>query len=600
MKPLLWKEIHDLRAWLLAGAVLMCSLEALLLAQVFDGSFVGIWMEVLMPLAAAATAISLGAGQIARERHIRTLDFLLVRPVSAGVIVWSKFAAGTIVLSLLLTGVVALGYADPEFTSDTGLRAIREQVRLGQLLTTLLPRFWFLYAIAFFFSVLVDRSVKAAALTGIVAITVVSVAFRFAEIAPFSGFVYWLPFFDQTGGLVEAAKNSSLAGMTGLVYSCGAIMLTAISARFLKRSPERYLGNLGLAAAAGAVIAIAVVSSSAAANRLPVRRSLGSLELQSAAEWDSAGILAAGRLVALSQEHNVRFLDFTQPSRPRQIADVEIPLWNTSSDWSIPRAAMEDDTVFLVGEKKQLPADDVAIAIVGPSGLIDTISLGPARTHDYTSAPIPAAGFIYVGVTRDRVCSLLTFDRASRRLIGSLLLDGMRPQRPGTNEGSPPVRMLRRGAYLYVSSPSYLTAISIADPARPMVASQVPVLPKVSFLYGFPRPLAWQDNRLFDLRIFPPTLASYSLNDPAHPTKEAELTYHDMTMKIYGAGHTLYKPWRSGVMEFRADGGDLHAQRYFRGNGSAVSDLANAGDYIYALTGVDSQKRRTVNAFLAR
>jgi ABC-type transport system involved in multi-copper enzyme maturation permease subunit len=600
MRPLLWKEVHDLRAWLVAGAVLICSLEVLVLTQVFDGSFVSVWMEVLMPLSAAATAISLGAGQIARERQIRTLDFLLVRPVSAGVIVWSKFVAGTVVLALLLTGVVALGYARPEFSSDTGLRAIREQVHLGQLLTTLLPRFWFVYAITFFFSVLVDRSVKAAALAGVVAITAVSVAVGFVEIAPFSGFVYWLPFFDQTGGLMEAAKNSSLAWMTGLVYSCGAVMLTALSARLLKRSPERYLGNLGLAATAAAVVAIAVVSSSAAANRLPIRTPVGSLVLQSAGEWDWSGILAGGRLVALTQEHKVRFLDFTQPSRPRQIADVEIPLWNTSSDWGIPRASMEDETVFLVGEKKQLPADDVEIAIVGTSGLIDTISLGPARTHDYSSTPIPVAGFVYVGVTRDRVCSLLTFDRASRRLIGSLLLDRMRPLPPGTNEGSAPVRMLRRGTYLYVSSPSYVTAISIADPARPMVASQVPVSPRLSFLYDFPRPLAWQDNRLFDIRIFPPTLASYSVNDPAHPTKEAELTYHDTTMQIHGTGHALYKTWRSGVMEFRADGDDLHAQRYFRGNGSRVSDLANTGDYIYTLTSIDSQKRRRVDAFLVR
>ena len=180
--------------------------------------------------AAATAAIALAVGQIARERHTRTLDFLLVRPVPAGVIVWSKFLAGTVVLAVLLAGVVALGYADPKFTSDTGLQAIREQVGMGQLLATLFPRFWFLYALALLFSVAVDRSVKAAALAVVLAITLVALASVFADLAPFSSFVYWLPFFDLTGGLVEAAKRSWLSGMTGLVYSCGAVLVTAASA----------------------------------------------------------------------------------------------------------------------------------------------------------------------------------------------------------------------------------------------------------------------------------------------------------------------------------------------------------------------------------
>jgi ABC-type transport system involved in multi-copper enzyme maturation permease subunit len=168
MRPLLWKEMHDLRDWLLAGAALT----------------------------------------VASERHGRTLDFLLVRPVSPGLIVWSKFLAGSVVLAALLSGIVALGFADPGFIKDTGLRAIREQVSFAGLLVPLLPRFWFLYALTLLFSVLVDRSLKAAALAAVVVITAVSSALAFADLAPFSGFVYWLPFFESTGGLVEAIKPS--------------------------------------------------------------------------------------------------------------------------------------------------------------------------------------------------------------------------------------------------------------------------------------------------------------------------------------------------------------------------------------------------------
>jgi hypothetical protein len=165
----------------------------------------------------------------------------------------------------------------------------------------------------------------------------------------------------------------------------------------------------------------------------------------------------------------VRFLDFAQPSRPRQIADVEIPLWSSWADWRIDRAAMENGTVFLLGQKKQLPVDEVEIAVVTPAGLADPIPLGPVRpTATTPRRPFPAGGFVYVAVTRDRVCSLLTFDLTSRRQVGSLLIDRMRPPEPGGNvwHGATSA-LLRRGTYLYVSSPSYLTAIDIANPGQP-------------------------------------------------------------------------------------------------------------------------------------
>ena len=511
MRPILWKEFHDLRAWLLAGAAMLGALELLVLTRVFEVSFVSMWMEVLMPLAAAVAAIGLAVGQVARERHTRALDFLMARPVSAGVIVWSKFIAGSAVLALLLAGIVALGFADPNFTGDTGLRAIREQVSLGQLLAALLPRFWFLYAVALLFSVLVDRSLKAAALAGVVVITGVSIALKFGELAPFSGFIYWLPFFDGTGGLVEAAKDSWLSGMTGVVYACGALLVTAASAALLKRSAERYLGNRGLIVAGAVVIAVAVGSASVAANRLPMVAPVGTWEFHATGEWGSSAILAEGSLVAISHDQSVSFVDFAQPSRPRQIAEVKIPLWTSSSDWSTDRAAMQDGAAFLVGRQKQLPTDVAEIAIVKPAGLLDPIPLGPVRPGDYVSAPVIAGGLLYVGVTRDRACSLLTFDLVSSREVDSVLVDRMRPPIPGREEGEPPVRMLRRGTYLYVSSPSYLTTIDLANPARPRVASQLPVRPNVTFLYGFPRPMAMQDNRLFDIVGSPGTELEFAL-----------------------------------------------------------------------------------------
>jgi putative lipase involved disintegration of autophagic bodies len=130
------------------------------------------------------------------------------------------------------------------------------------------------------------------------------------------------------------------------------------------------------------------------------------------------------------------------------------------------------------------------------------------------------------------------------------------------------------------------------------VVSQLQVRPNVSFLYIFPRYLAWQDNRLFETRMWPVGVASYDLSDPAHPVAKAELTYHgSVAAMIAGSGHTLYLPWQAGVLEFRAVGDGLRAERYLGGD-KAVSALAMAGESVYTLTDADKQKRRWVQAFL--
>lgn len=77
-----------------------------------------------MPLLATLTAVGLGVGQVARERHAKTLDFLLVRPIAARTIVWTKFLAGSLVLLLVVAALVGLGYTDPGYT-DTGIAAVR-------------------------------------------------------------------------------------------------------------------------------------------------------------------------------------------------------------------------------------------------------------------------------------------------------------------------------------------------------------------------------------------------------------------------------------------------------------------------------------------
>jgi len=296
VRQLLWKEIRELRGWLLGGAMWMGGFYFLLRAGVFDGSFAGLWTTFLMPLSAAIFAIGLGAGQVARERQSRTLDFLLVRPISARAIVWTKFLAGTIVLFLLLSGAVMLCYAQPRQWFDETAHIIWNQLSIWQMAAVLYPRYWSIYALALLFSALVERPSKAKALAGILGGTVLAVIFAFEELAPFSGFVFWVPFIETSGGLAEVARNWRLSGMTGLVYVAGALLIASISAVLLKRSPERYLGSWGVAIVAAGAIVGAIGVTYAASVRLP--------EVKPAGAWQFpeseivSGLVASGRLVA--------------------------------------------------------------------------------------------------------------------------------------------------------------------------------------------------------------------------------------------------------------------------------------------------------------
>jgi hypothetical protein len=109
-----------------------------------------------------------------------------------------------------------------------------------------------------------------------------------------------------------------------------------------------------------------------------------------------------------------------------------------------------------------------------------------------------------------------------------------------------------------------------------------------------------QDDRLFEISIFPESLTVYNLSDPAHPVAEAEPTYHDgNSLVIRGGGRNLYRPWRDGLLEFHAQGNDLRALRYLRGQAS-VSGLAFADDSVYTLTAPGEHQRRWVQTYSLR
>jgi hypothetical protein len=225
---------------------------------------------------------------------------------------------------------------------------------------------------------------------------------------------------------------------------------------------------------------------------------------------------------------------------------------------------------------------------------VEAISLGALPPDATASAPVAAGGTVYIGITQNRESSVRAYDLASRKEVASLMIDRLLPPVRGVDEGSPSrADGAARGISLRFIA--FLPDRNRYPKSGGTSRDQVPARNRLRPLYGYPRPLAWQDNRLFEIRIYPQKLASYDLSDPARPSPMTDLTMHE-GMTIAGSGQMLYRPWRSGVMEFQARGNDLQALHYLRSD-REIAALAVSGESVYALTGAELHERRKVHVF---
>jgi hypothetical protein len=64
MKPLLWKEMRDLRAWVLIGFGLAAALALMFQSPSFADRFLEGYLVVFMPFLVNVTAVGLGVGQV--------------------------------------------------------------------------------------------------------------------------------------------------------------------------------------------------------------------------------------------------------------------------------------------------------------------------------------------------------------------------------------------------------------------------------------------------------------------------------------------------------------------------------------------------------
>lgn len=381
--------------------------------------------------------------------------------------------------------------------------------------------------------------------------------------------------------------------LTGLSCCAVAILITAASAALLERSPERYLGNRGLALVAAGMVGAGMLGAVAA--KLPEVAPDGSFSFATGNQDASVGVVASGGRVAVINNDTVRFLDFSHPAQPVLLKEVQIPLFTSSEEWSVDKAAMAGDTVYLVGERKAVPADEIEIAMVKADGSIDAIPTGGVAPYEFNSAPIVAGNSLLLAQTANRVYCLLVFDLASKRQVASLVLDTLPPLPGGARQSQPPIEVARRGPYLYLATPGALTTVDISVPSRPVAVSRLEHRPRLTFMADFPRPLAWQGDKLFAIEMWPQSLETYDLTDPGRPRPSGEFIWH-AGLSLAGSGTNLYLPWRSGVLEAQAANGSLESRRYLRGINS-INAMAVDGDMVYAVTAADKQKRRTVLAF---
>jgi hypothetical protein len=511
-------------------------------------------------------------------------------------VVWAKFLAGTFALALLVAALVGFGFMEPHTLRNSEEGIIREQVGFQAVALALFPRCWLVYTLTLFFSVLADRSAKVAAMMTAIAITVVALANSFVALAPFSGFVYWLPFFDITGALVTVARSTAIAAQTGAVFSAAAILLAALAAALLKRSPERYVGNPGLIAIAAGIAGAAVLSAHVAPLRFPVTVPVGSWDFEVAVDDTSGGLVADRDMAALILAREVRFVDFSVPSKPRLAGDVAIPLFSSASDgfgYGGTKAAMSGDAVFVAGQKKAVPVDEMEVVMVKPAGELRELVLGPVRPHDFVSGPVLVDHYLYIAFSHELECDLRVFDTNSQREVGSLMIDKLAPD--AEDPKLLVVTLYSRGGYLYVASSAALTVVDVRQPGRPVVSGRVEFHPQVNLFRVFPRQMAWQGDRLYETSYWPAGILSYNLRDPAHPVAAGGVVWHG-GVSVLGSGKELYKPWQQGVLEFRAEGDELWGQRYLS-SGRSVSALAIGGRYLFTLTKGDDRHRRTVQAY---
>jgi hypothetical protein len=576
-----------------------------------------------MPLMATLAAVSLGAYQVARERHAKTLDYLRVLPVDAGTIVWAKFVAGTTILLLLVGALVWLGYSDPTYHADVFTSLITANVDRWKLATFVFSRFWCVYAFALFLSVLVDRAATAVVGISVCVIVLVGLQSACVDSTPLADVEPWLPFWQSSIGLFSVPRDPALLWRTSVSLCPVTVFFVISGAASLKRSSEPFLSKRVLALGAAGLIGLAILAGEISGAWLPRLAPAGSLEIQTASEMESGNDLvdmaAAQGLVCLGLNDRLIFLDFSDPERPRKTAEVQIAPWTTTS------VSFVGTEAYVVGERKAIPKNEIGIFVAKLQGQ-DAVQISAPTligTVDRDSGPVPRLSSVQEAVSYGRFaygsagcsinqpqCRLQVFDLTTRRETAALLIETFRPNpRRPEYYGEPfaVLATLLRGTHLYVTSPSALTTLDVGNPAQPVISSRIDFVELVPLLYGVPRPMFSVGERLYVQSLFPPSLHTYDLSDPSRPVHTVDVVENFADSPVDGnwvvSEPAFYQRWGHGVVEIRATSRGLETVRYLdngRGARHGVERLAAGGEYVYEASYNAARKTERVDAFRVR
>jgi hypothetical protein len=595
MRPLIWKEIHELRGWIVVSGGLAVALSIACRWKDFGGEFLNVYPVLWMLAGGLAVAVALGALRMVGERTAGSLDFLLVRPIAPGTIVWIKFWTGSVALWWVLFWMILLTYTGDAGQSTSWAALFRDAIGWRTFLWMLMPRCWAVYAMALVASVLCRRRFDAFSLLAMPVLAITAVLAICDGAAPFVDHGRWVPHIEPNM-IGRVAENPGLFAVSNLMYGLAAMLLAWLAAHLVGRGPGRTLPGSWVAAGVTACLLLAWGSAYAGEHWLPERRPLGSVSFFE--EHEIAGLAAGKGTAWIGLTEGFAVADVADPAHPRILEQTQLPLWETRG------IAAWDGGAVLMGTRKAVPVDRMELVTVArtPVGAIAAgapIAVGYPGPKDSYGDAVAHGRYLYLPVVSHRVCQIRVFDLDTGRQLDPVELETMPPFYPDPRheERAGQVTLRLGGRYLYAASPGRTSAIDLNEPGHPRVAGSIPHHEMFSPFYGFERDLFVEGSTLFETSILPTRLVAYSLRDPAHPVKIGERSWDSGSAQIAvsaadGGRTALFRSFNYGLLKFASHGDRFSAlERLAVGRRVALRSFAADSGMVYA-TGWDSDARR--------
>jgi hypothetical protein len=586
MKPLLWKELRELRAVLLLSAVVFpVCLGLLHVPSVADQ--VSVSLPALFIWASMISAVALGSGQVVSERSSKTIDYLLGRPVAGRQVVWAKFIAGSTVLLTFIALLLALVFLGGKATDNWLMAAT--QLGYVRLLAYQFPMYWFLYSCTLLCSTMVEQRAQAIAGGVACALGILMVASTAPYMWPLKALEIWFPLALVELTWLTLVMETSLWIVIAAVWSGLAVLMAAVAALALERRWEMRLNwpVIGLL-----FIVMGVGPNFVGAPAVEVQPT-GAYSIQTRAGWRPA---VDGSRVSVTTQEGLVAIDFSDPAHPRQLGRIRLPLW------MIERQRIVGDDLYVVGRHKEIPVDTTGVLRVKMSAAgnweaTQIVNLGPTDSQAWIGEPSVIGGHLYLGMKVGGESRLRVFELSAdgpAHQTADVPIERW-PEGPGYRMGIrpvPPSTLAVRGAYAYVAGFSLLLTLDLGDPSNPKVVHKTQFAD--ASVFPRERKITCLGGRLYVESFQPPMLRRYDLQDPARPLEIGRSIWRPGlggALVADEARSTLFVAWREGVLAFPPpEGLWIRDVRYLKGPQNPdprvrIQPVAAAGGFFYVLTG---------------